>query len=173
MGLTLLSVVLGLLPLAGIGFIVYSGWIQTVDGLFMTLILLALSGVFFFDVFLDLRKRGMVPFLKPAAPGTSSGAVKGATAAASSRTSARQPVQVVARPIAEGAQSVHGVIESVEFFEAPIGTPDKTLVLVRNGYDAAQMLSFNGDVRPKLQPGRKTRLTFKSQANQATLLSVE
>lgn len=175
MGLTFVSLVLGLLPLAGIGFIVYSGWIQTVDGLFMTLILLALSGVFFFDVFLDMRKRGMVPFMKPGLVERSSGAAKPGSGTATSRTttSPRQPIQVVSRPITDGAQVVHGVIESVDFFEAPIGTPDKTLVLVRNGSDSAQMLSFNGDVRPKLQPGRKARLTFKSEANQATLLSVE
>ncbi len=42
-----LSVVLGLVPLAGIGWTVENGMIATVDGLFMSIIMLALSGIFF------------------------------------------------------------------------------------------------------------------------------
>ena len=42
-----LSVVLGLVPLAGIVWTVQNGMITTVDGLFMSIILLALSGILF------------------------------------------------------------------------------------------------------------------------------
>ena len=58
----LLSIVLGTLPLAGIVWIVLRGAITTVDGLFMTLILLSLSGVFFLNAALELRDRGVFPF---------------------------------------------------------------------------------------------------------------
>ena len=58
----LLSIVLGTLPLAGIVWIVLRGAITTVDGLFMTLILLSLSGVFFLNAVLELRGRGVFPF---------------------------------------------------------------------------------------------------------------
>jgi len=58
----LLSIVLGTLPLAGIVWIVLRGAITTVDGLFMTLILLSLSGVFFLNAVLELRDRGLFPF---------------------------------------------------------------------------------------------------------------
>ena len=58
----LLSIVLGTLPLAGIVWIVLRGAITTVDGLFMTLILLSLSGVFFLNAVLELRDRGVFPF---------------------------------------------------------------------------------------------------------------
>jgi hypothetical protein len=54
----LISVVLGLLSLAGIAWIVIVGSLLTVDGLFMTLILLTLAGIFFLNVFLELRDRG-------------------------------------------------------------------------------------------------------------------
>ena len=54
----LLSVVLAVLPLAGIAWIVVVGSITSVDGLFMSLILLTLSGVFFLNCVLELRERG-------------------------------------------------------------------------------------------------------------------
>ena len=54
----LLSVLLALLPLAGIAWIVVVGSITSVDGLFMSLILLTLSGVFFLNCVLELRERG-------------------------------------------------------------------------------------------------------------------
>jgi hypothetical protein len=59
----LISIILGLIPLAGIAWIVVAGSITTVDGLFMSLILLTLSGIFFFNVFLEMHDRGLIPFL--------------------------------------------------------------------------------------------------------------
>jgi len=52
-----LSVVLGLIPLAGIGWTVENGMITTVDGLFMSIIMLALSGILFLNVYLEARKK--------------------------------------------------------------------------------------------------------------------
>jgi hypothetical protein len=52
------SIVLGLIPLAGIAWIIVSGTITTVDGLFESLIMLSLSGVFFLNAFWELRQRG-------------------------------------------------------------------------------------------------------------------
>jgi hypothetical protein len=54
----LISLLLGLLSLAGIVWIVIVGSLLTVDGLFMTLILLTLTGIFLLNVFLELRDRG-------------------------------------------------------------------------------------------------------------------
>jgi len=59
----LLSLVLGIVPLAGIALIIATGSILNVDGLFMSLILLTLSAIFFLNVFLELRDRGLLPFL--------------------------------------------------------------------------------------------------------------
>ncbi len=59
----LISIILGLIPLAGIAWIIVAGSITTVDGLFMSLILLTLSGIFFLNVFLELHDRGLVPSL--------------------------------------------------------------------------------------------------------------
>ena len=67
-----LSLVLGLLPLGGVAWILMSGMITlwppsaTVDGLFMSLILLTLSGCFFLNVYWEMRDHGMIG--KKAAP---------------------------------------------------------------------------------------------------------
>ena len=71
-----LSLVLGLLPLAGIGWILASGMITlwplsfTIDGLFMSLILLSLSACFLLNAYWEARDQGILP-KKSAAPAKS------------------------------------------------------------------------------------------------------
>ena len=60
----LLSLVLGIIPLVGIAWIIVSGTILNVDGLFMSLILLTLSGIFFLNAVWELRDRDLLPFLR-------------------------------------------------------------------------------------------------------------
>jgi hypothetical protein len=61
-----LSLVLGVVPLVGVVWIFLSGMIvlwpfsATVDGLFMTLILLTLSGCFLLNAFWEMRDAGMI-----------------------------------------------------------------------------------------------------------------
>lgn len=77
-----LSLVLGILPLLGVVWIFMSGMItlsplsDTVDGLFMTLILLALSVTFMLNAFWEMRDRGLIGKKKAAAPATKSPAPK-------------------------------------------------------------------------------------------------
>src|SRR6266566_4571859 len=54
----LISILLGLIPLAGIAWIIVTGTITTVDGLFECLIMLSISGIFFLNVFWELRDHG-------------------------------------------------------------------------------------------------------------------
>ena len=72
----LISILLGLIPLAGIGWIVVSGTLTTVDGLFESIIMLSISGVFFLNVFWELRDRGILGKSKaepaPAKPSSTS-----------------------------------------------------------------------------------------------------
>ena len=58
-----ISIVMGILPLFGIAWTVATGTIQSVDGLFMSLILLTLSGMFFLNAYWELRDRGALAFL--------------------------------------------------------------------------------------------------------------
>ena len=51
----LLSLFLGLLSLAGIVWIIIVGSLLSVDGLFMSLILLTIAGIFFLNVLLEIR----------------------------------------------------------------------------------------------------------------------
>ncbi|HWW13338.1 MAG TPA: hypothetical protein VN310_01650 [Candidatus Dormibacteraeota bacterium] len=64
-----LSLVLGILPLLGVVWTLANGMITTVDGLFMSLILLTLSGVFMLNAFWEMRDLGMIG-KKAAAPAT-------------------------------------------------------------------------------------------------------
>ena len=59
----LLSILLALIPLVGIAWIVVTRSLTSVDGLFMSLILLALSGVFFLNVLFEMDDRGRLAFL--------------------------------------------------------------------------------------------------------------
>ena len=59
-----ISILLGVLPLAGIAGMAAGGMLKTVDGLFMSLILLTISGVFFLNALLEARERGYLNFLR-------------------------------------------------------------------------------------------------------------
>jgi hypothetical protein len=69
-----LSLVLGLVPLAGVAWIFVSGMITlspfsvSMDGLFMTLILLTLSACFLLNAYWEMRDRGMIGKKKDATP---------------------------------------------------------------------------------------------------------
>jgi len=58
-----ISIVMGIVPLLGIAWTIVTGTVATVDGLFMSLILLTLSAVFFLNAFWELRDRGALAFL--------------------------------------------------------------------------------------------------------------
>jgi hypothetical protein len=82
-----LSLVLGLLPLVGVVWIIVSGMIvlwpfsATVDGLFMTLILLTLSACFLLNAYWEMRDRGWIGKKKVATPAKATAATKPAAPA--------------------------------------------------------------------------------------------
>jgi hypothetical protein len=61
------SLVLAILPLLGVVWTLVNGMITTVDGLFMSLILLTLSGVFALNAYWEMRDMGLVGKKKAAA----------------------------------------------------------------------------------------------------------
>jgi hypothetical protein len=71
-----LSLVLGILPLLGVVWLLMNGMITTVDGLFMSLILLTLSGTFMLNAYWEMRDHGMIGKKKAAAPAPKSPAAK-------------------------------------------------------------------------------------------------
>lgn len=62
-----ISLVLGIAPLLGVVWTFTNGMITTVDGMFMSLILLALSATFMLNVYWELRDHGIVGKKKAAA----------------------------------------------------------------------------------------------------------
>jgi len=84
----LISIVMGIIPLLGIAWTIATGTITSVDGLFMSLILLTLSGVFFLNAYWELRDHGALAFLqkKKEAPAPAKTA-----AAAATPTAPKQP----------------------------------------------------------------------------------
>ena len=92
-----ISVLLALVPLLGIAWIVLYGSITTVDGLFMSLILAAMSGIVGLNILIELRKKGT---------GKQSSATATSTAA--------------------GGLRQQGKVQSVQFYESGVGQPNKS-----------------------------------------------
>src|SRR5919198_3155965 len=127
MGELLISGILGLLPLLGIAYMALTSNGITVDALFMSLILLTISGIFFLNIALELLA-----------------ARKAAQALGGSRIAGRSP----------GTYIESGVVETVAFYETEVGRPDKSLVTLRpaNG-GATSTKAFNGGLRKAFPPG--------------------
>jgi hypothetical protein len=137
------SVLLALIPLAGIVGILLYGSITTVDGLFTSLILLAMSGILGLNAMLELRKRG----------------------SASPRQAARNSEF--------SRDSVHrGKIDSVQFYEAAVGQPNKSIVTLSDGFNGSRMLVFEGDVRNALPVGQKVEIELRKASGYNVLVEV-
>ena len=89
-----ISIVMGIVPLLGIAWTIATGTVTTVDGLFMSLILLTLSAVFFLNAYWELRDRGALAFLdkkKMAAAATPAATTKVATNVTTKDTTKETP----------------------------------------------------------------------------------
>ena len=96
-----ISIVMGIVPLLGIAWTIATGTVTTVDGLFMSLILLTLSAVFFLNAYWELRDRGALAFLdkkKVAAAATPAATPKVTTNVAAKETPKAAAPAVPANP---------------------------------------------------------------------------
>jgi hypothetical protein len=148
----IISFVLAIIPLLGIAWVLSQGLALTVDNLFMSLILLAISGIFALNAFLEVRKH------KP-----------GSADLQRRATSARAGQGALT---ADRARVEQGKVESVLFFESNIGQPNKSIVTLSDGGTASRMLVFEGDVRNALPVGKKVEITAREDAGRKTLLNV-
>lgn len=141
------SLLLSLLPLLGIIGIVVYGSVTTVGGLFMTLILLAISGIFGLNVILELKEKS-----SPAAVGRSrpAGVIPG---------SSRGSVQ-------------RGRVASVQFFEAHVGQPNKSIVTLEDGSHSSHLVVVEGDVRNALPVGQRLEFTLRKEGEANVLVNV-
>jgi len=86
MTMLVISIVLGIAPLFGIAWTFTTGTLKTQDGLFMSLILLTLSGVFFLNAYWELRDHGWLAFLHKKKAAAPAAAVPAKTAPAAAQT---------------------------------------------------------------------------------------
>ena len=145
--LLVISLILAGIPLLGVVWIVVFGSVTTVDGLFMSLILLAMSGIFALNALLELRT------------GKSGG------------TGARSSVRS-ATAVSPGGLVQRGKVLSVQFFESLVGQPNRSIVTLSNGSDSTHLLVLEGDTRNALPVGRKVEITFRTDEGQNVLVDV-
>jgi len=68
------AVLLGMIPLAGVAWVLRTRELLTVDGLFLVLILLTMAGIFFLSAAWDAYELGWLNFLKRGKPAAEKGA---------------------------------------------------------------------------------------------------
>jgi hypothetical protein len=137
---------LALAPLLGIAWVFHNGLVLTVDNLFMSLILLTISGICGTLGLFELRKRKTL-------------VAKGANAMA----------QGVA---AATGGTVRGKVQSVEFFESSVGQTNKSIVTLDGGSTAPVMMVFEGDLRNALPVGQTVEVLVRKESGHNVLLNV-
>lgn len=147
----ILCVVLCLLPLVGIALILTQGWMTTVDGLFTSLILLAMSGIFALGAFLEFRSL-RAPVAKTKSPGATPS---------------------FGGPRGEGLRRERGLVETVLFYEAQVGQPDKSLVVLKDGASGERVIAFEGDLRNLLPAGKRVEILCQPRGKFDSALEVQ
>jgi hypothetical protein len=141
-----ISLFLALIPLLGIVYIIFFGSLTTVDGLFMSLILLSISGILGLNVLIELRK--------------------GKSAFAPSRT------RIGMGAVSDGSRlKTRGRVKEVVFFESNVGQPNKSIVTLSEG-GASQTLALEGDMRNALPVGQTLEITLRKEAGKNVLVDV-
>jgi hypothetical protein len=141
-----LSVLLALIPLLGVAWILMHGLVTTVDGLFMSLILLAMSGIVGLNVLLELRKRG---------------------------TGEARPSSSRAASTVSGQLTQRGKVQGVQFYESGVGEPNKSIVTLADGGSSSRLLVLEGDMRNALPVGQKVEVTFRKESGHNVLVNVD
>jgi len=143
-----LFLILAAIPLAGVVWIALYGSLTTIDGLFTSLILLAMSGILGLTALFELRHR-------------KTGSSAGSTATAGRTAST-----------ASGATLRAGKVQDVTFYESNVGQPNKSVVTLSDDGQTPQMLVLDGDLRNALPVGQKVRITLRKEGGQNVLVNV-
>lgn len=162
-----ISIALAIIPVAGVAYILLNGQLLTVDGLFMTLILLTIAGIFMLNATLEAKVQGLIRI-----PGMAAGMPAFATAAAGA-SGAR--VVTASRPAdSAGTRTEVGIVEQVDYYDAPIGQSNKSVVTFRpQGEKAPKVIILCGNLRGQLLVGRRMQLTYRAGQGCDTLLSFD
>ena len=145
-----ISLILAMVPLLGVAYIVVFGSPTTVDGLFMALILVSISGILGLNVLIELRK-GKSAFLpsRMAFPARTLGS------------------------IADGSRlKTRGRVTEVVFFESNVGQPNKSIVTLSDASGFLQTLALEGDTRNALPVGQSVEITMRKDSGRNVLIDV-
>ncbi|MBA3912307.1 MAG: hypothetical protein H0X25_00265 [Acidobacteriales bacterium] len=63
-----------------------------------------------------------------------------------------------------GGAKQRGTVQSVQFYEAPVGQPNTSIVVLANGAKPAHTLVVDGDVRNALPVGRRVEITLRERS---------
>ncbi len=138
--------ILALIPLAGVVWIALFSSLTTVDGLFMSLILLTMSGILGTTALFEMKKR--------LSGHTSNTGLRAATAAAG------------------GGVTTKGKVQDVTFFEAHVGEPNKSIVTLADNGRPVQTLVLSGDMRNALPVGQSVKITLRKEGGTNVLVNV-
>jgi hypothetical protein len=136
---------LAAVPLIGVVWIVVFRSVFTVDGLFMSLILLTMSGIVGTTGLFEMKRR-------------MSGATGGLTPALAG---GGYPGEFLHR----------GKVQDVVFYEANVGQPNKSVVTLADG-ESPQTLVVEGDLRNALPVGQKVRIILRKEGGQNVLVNL-
>jgi len=149
--LLIISVLLAILPWFGIAWFLTTGSITTVDGLFTSLILVTLSGIFAVNALWEFRRQQRRRAYAKANPGAFAEAL-------------------VSFP---GGTMVRGLVRSVEFFEAHVGQPNKSVVTMSQGAGGSRILVLEGDLRNRLPAGKKMEFVYRKEVGVRKVLTTD
>jgi hypothetical protein len=116
----------------------------------MSLILLAMSGILVLNAALDLKNK-----LHPSSARSASGSASGGG----------------------GGSKIQGLVQkgrvaSVQFFEAHVGQPNKSIVMLESAPNASHMVVVEGDVRNALPVGQTVEMTLRKDGGSNVLVNV-
>ena len=141
----LILLALAVIPLLGVVWIALYGSLTTVDGLFMSLILLAMSGILGTTALFEMRNRML-------------GLSKGSS--------------VGLRPGKAGGLVSRGKVQDVKFYESNVGQPNKSVVMLSDHGNSSQTLVLEGDLRNALPIGQRVEITMRKEHGQNVLANV-
>lgn len=164
MGMLIVSILMAILPLVLAALLLFGvegvDLTPTMDGLFMSIILLTISGIFGLNAMLELRAMGLLPGPlgkkgEPANPGKPAPKLETRMMASS-----------------DGVHTYRGEVKDVLYYEAGVGQHNKSLVTLQAvGSKTGDQMVFAGDVRNALPKGKSLEITYRTAGESNTLLT--
>lgn len=146
--LLIISILLAIVPLLGIAWVLLTRTIFSVDGLFLFLILASISGIFGLNALWEFQRAKRRGFRM-------------------SRSTARLV------PAQAGGSVVRGLVQRVDFYEAHVGQPNKSVITIANGAGSPRIVVLAGDLRNRVPAGKRVQLVYRDLGGVNTLVDAD